>query len=412
VTSPQQHDDPLGEARGQMLQALAVLTTVAESAARFAVSGAQSRAAKAERQANAARVAAAGHEQADRAIAAARTTEDRAARRLMDRAFDEKWMNKASFAQTAELWRTAAMYGGGGDPRARQAMRRAEDRLRHLNPDLMDAYARHRAAGMNLADAMRAAARDLWQGEARPHGNADDPHPALRANGPAIGAVPDPDGVRMVDALEAATRAEVARLADGIDLELLDQLQRQWRGAGHAPAADAASLLAQAARQLRAESQLGPPVPGTVPVRRGVNHPSDRKNPPPTITHDTVDVPTRTNQAGYELAADGMDRAAQAIRAGQAAERHLSGLADQQQRAGTVDRGVPDLPGTPPDEHRDAMASGRLHHITAEHDQAGADQQRRLGQAFPQLGAVRPTFSATPAHTNPPTSPKRRGQTR
>ena len=45
---PQQHDDPLGDARSQMVQALAVLTTVGEAAARWAAAGAQNRAQRAE----------------------------------------------------------------------------------------------------------------------------------------------------------------------------------------------------------------------------------------------------------------------------------------------------------------------------------------------------------------------------
>jgi hypothetical protein len=417
VTSPQQYDDPLGEARGQMLQAFAVFTTVGEAAARFAVAGAHNRAAKAEQKAKAAQVAAAGHVHADQADASARAARDKTARRLMDKLFDDDWLAKANLADTAELWRTAAMYASAGDRRAAQAVRRAEDRLSQLNPLLMDAYTRHRAAGMNLAEAMRAAAHDVWQQEAhatasngaRPHGNSGDSSPALRANGPAIGAIPDPHGLRMVDELEAATRAEVARLAADVDPELLDRLQRQWRSAGHAPAADAAALLANAARQLRAESQLGDPATGTATVRRGPNHSTDPANP--AVGHDSVDVPVRTSLAGYELAAQGLDRAADTVRAAQAAERHLGGLADQQDRAGSLDQGVTDMPATRVDEHRDAMASGRLRHGGAEHDHAAAGQQQRLGRAFPPLGTVNPIFTAGSAPTNPSTT-QRKGKTR
>ena len=39
MTTPQ-HDDPLGDGLGKVLQALAVLTTVGEAAARFAAVGA------------------------------------------------------------------------------------------------------------------------------------------------------------------------------------------------------------------------------------------------------------------------------------------------------------------------------------------------------------------------------------
>jgi hypothetical protein len=419
VTTPQ-HDDPFGEASGKVLQALAVLTTVGESAARFAASGAQNRAAKAERKANAERVADAARQQADRAAARAHAVQERADRQFMDKAFDKDWLANADIHETATLWRTAAMYSMSGDKRATEARHRAQERLRDLNPGLMDAFARHRAAGMNLADAMRAAAHDVWQHQtrtdttssARPHGNTGDPARSLGPSRRGVGAAPDPDGLHMVDELEAATRAEVARLAERVDPELLDGLQRQWRSAGHAPAADAAALLANAARQLRAESQLTDPATTTTTLGHGANHPPEPNvGPRLPITHDTVDVPVRTNLAGLEIAAQGLDRAAEAVRAGQAAEQHLTGLADQQQRAGAVDSGVPDLPSTPANEHQDAMASSRLHRGGGEHDRAGADQQQRLGRAFPPLRTVTPPFSAAPIATNPSTT-QRKGRTR
>ncbi len=413
MTTPQ-HDDPFGEGTGKVLQALAVLTTVGESAARFVASGAQNRAAKSERKATAERVADTARQQADRATARAHAAQVRADRQFMDKAFDRDWLAKADLDETSRLWRTAAMYSMSGDKRATEAKNRAQERLRDLNPGLMDAFARHRAAGKNLAEAMKAAARDVWQHQtrtdpswARPHGSS-----AAWSAQTSIGAVPDPNGLRMVDELEAATRAEIARLAEGVDLEVLDGLIRQWRSTGRAPATDAAALLADAARHLRAEGQLAGPANATTNVRQGPNHASvPNVGDPLPITYDTVEVPVRTGLAANELAAQGMDRAADAVRAGQAAERHLSKLADQQQRAGAADSGVPDLRHTPVNEHQDAMASSRLHHGGGEHDRAGADQQQRLSRAFPPLRTVNPTFSAAPAATNPPTT-QRKGRPR
>jgi len=223
VTTPQ-HDDPLGDGLGKVLQALAVLTTVGESAARFAAVGAQNRAARAERQATAERIADAARHQADQAAQRAHAAQQRADRGLMDLALDDAWLAAADIDTVAQLWRTAAMYAMSGDRRAAEVMRRAQDRLATLNPGLIDAYNRHRGAGMNIADAMRAAARDVWQHQtrpttapARPHGNAGDPSAALRSGPRAIGALPDPAGQRLVDELEAATRAEVTRLAADVD---------------------------------------------------------------------------------------------------------------------------------------------------------------------------------------------------
>ena len=100
MTTPQ-HDDPLGEGLGKVLQALAVLTTVGESAARFAAAGAQNRAAKAERQANAERIADAARQQADQAARRAYAAQQRADRRLMDLAFDDAWLSAADIDTTA-----------------------------------------------------------------------------------------------------------------------------------------------------------------------------------------------------------------------------------------------------------------------------------------------------------------------
>ena len=95
---PQQHDDPVGEAGGQMLQALAVLTTVGEAAARWAVAGAQNRAARAERRAQADHL----RHQADRVSATALAEQDRAAHRFMDRVFDQQWLDAASLRDAAD----------------------------------------------------------------------------------------------------------------------------------------------------------------------------------------------------------------------------------------------------------------------------------------------------------------------
>lgn len=70
MTAPQppQHDDPFTETRTQMLQALAVLATVSEAAARWAAVGVQNRASRAE-----------NAQRADRASALARSEADRLA---------------------------------------------------------------------------------------------------------------------------------------------------------------------------------------------------------------------------------------------------------------------------------------------------------------------------------------------
>jgi len=168
-----------------------------------------------------------------------------------------------------------------------------------------------------------------------------------------------------------------------------------------------------AARQLRAESQLHGLVTDTATVRSGVNHATDHDDPPTAVSSDMVEVPVLTAPAGYELAAQGFDRAAQSVRASQAAERHLTGLAEAQQQNAAAAQGLADVPGTEADEHRDGLASGQLRRAGAQHDQAAADQQRRLARAFPPLRVINPVFSHAPAPTiSQPATTRRRGSTR
>jgi hypothetical protein len=348
---PQQHDDPVGEARTQLMQALAVAATVGEAGARWVAVGLQQRAARVEQAERAARVTG---EQAARMSGAELSDEERSVREQIDRAFTD-WLDKADLADTARVWRTSAVAAAAGNLRAQEAMGRAEARLRRMHPGLMYAYDTHRAAGRGPAEAMRAAAYTAWEAEARAYpGSRAHPHggPApdrLRAG--AAGRALGPAGP-VVDAMDAAVRTEVGRLAEHVSPEALDQLQRQWRAEGKAPAANAANLLAQYARQAR--------ISGTLPP----------------------------------VVADGLEataRRASAARGGDAAEadgRHLSGYAGAERRAGTIDDGSPDLTGTPADEHDAGLVAGVAAHGAADHDATGAAQRRRMAQAFPRLTRV------------------------
>jgi hypothetical protein len=287
----------------------------------------------------------------------------------------------------ANLWRTAALTAMSGDRRAGEAMRRAQNRLAQLNPGLMDAFHRHRAEGSNLADAMRAAGQDVWQHQTRTPrapvegggGTEDSPDslPVVGGNMPAAGVE-----------LGVAARIEVARLAAGVDPAVLDALQRQWRSTGHAPAADAAARLAHA---------TAPPRPASPPASPA----ADQAEPMHAVQAETV-------LAVYES-----ERAAETIQIGLAEQRRLAGDAEQATRRALVDQGQHDLPVTAADEHRDAKAIGAVRRGRAEHDQAEAAQQRRLGQAFRPLEPLTPQFSHAPT---PPPAPaaatRRRGMTR
>lgn len=148
---------------------------------------------------------------------------------------------------------------------------------------------------------------------------------------------------------------------------MLDHLQRQWRAAGHAPAAEAATLLAQFARALRTVG------PGVV--------------------------------------ADEWETTAGRVATAQADA--LTGHADQHRRDAGLAQATPDNPTTDVDEHHTGRTTADLRTGDADHDTAAAGQKARLGSAFRPLHTVNPTFSHAPAPTTGQPAPTRRkGSTR
>jgi hypothetical protein len=140
VTGPQQpHDDPFGEARGQPGQALAVLATVSEAVAKWAAVGMQRRAEQQAQAERAGLVSAAARDQAEQIARQAELEQERVERQYVANAFDEQWLDRADRAETARLWRAATLRAGG-DEWARDAMARAEGRLRVLRPNLTAFY--------------------------------------------------------------------------------------------------------------------------------------------------------------------------------------------------------------------------------------------------------------------------------
>lgn len=252
MTQPQ-HEDPFADARNQMLQGLAVAATVGEAAARWAAVGIQNRASQGERQ-NAA-------EEASRAAQRlATSTQEKHDRALIDKAFTD-WLSRATLDETVRVWRTATVYAAAGNTWAAEAAWLAQERLRKMNGPLMDAYDRHRANGMGQAEAMKAAAYQMWETEARyPSRSGGRPHGTRESDGLRAGAggkILGPGGSSL-DELDAAVRGEAARLASHISPEALAQLQREWRLAGQAPAADAAGLLIQVTREAANRGAMAP----------------------------------------------------------------------------------------------------------------------------------------------------------
>ena len=368
MTGPQQqHDDPFGETHAQLVQALAVAATVGEAAARWAAVGLQNRAGKREQADRNEQASAAARAHADDLAHEADLEQDRADRQHIARAFDDDWLDRADLTETARLWRTATLQAAGGDQWARQAMSCAEERLRRLQPNLMDLYDRFRGESHAPAQAMQAAAYGVWleadntnlDPQARPHPGRQPAGLRVGAHGRTLGP-----GGGMLDDLDAAVRREVADLATGVDSEALDRMQRQWRSAGLAPAADAAELLAEYARRLRAD--------GLVPV----------------------------------VVAEHLEATARRAAAGAAADAaHLAGYAVQQRGRATHVAGTPDLTATMIDEHRDGLVRSIVSHGEADHGALRAGQQRRMAQTFPPLTVVQATqphlAGKQPAHTVP-----------
>jgi hypothetical protein len=144
-------------------------------------------------------------------------------------------------------------------------------------------------------------------------------------------------------------RREVVALADGVDPQVLDHLQRQWREQGLLPPADAAEMLAAYARELQ-----------------------DRGMPAVAVDH-------LTNAA--RRAADG--EAAQAS--------HLAGYAGQEHGAATQLGGTPDVPATTIDEHRAGLNQSNTTEGAADLDDLRAAQADRLSRTFPHLTVVQAT---------------------
>ncbi|MEW2385736.1 hypothetical protein AB0873_27105 [Micromonospora sp. NPDC047707] len=257
MTHPQQHDDPIAETRQQFLQGLATMATVGEAGARWAAVGIQNKAADRERQARRDQAAGKARREADRLAAKVRADRERMAASL-----DGDWLvNKATFVEAAAVWRTATIHAGT-DPVARRVAEFAEHRLRRFRPDLMAVYERHRQGGTPTPEAMRAAAREVWESDARAghrqHGarahGGTPARPGIAQDGPA--ALP-PGGSALVDDFDAAVRQEAMNLAQHVRPEALDELQRQWRASGRLPAGEPVQLLRDLAAEMNQAIRAG-----------------------------------------------------------------------------------------------------------------------------------------------------------
>ncbi|WP_444950985.1 hypothetical protein [Micromonospora ureilytica] len=366
MAHPQQHEDPTAETRQQFLQGLATMATVGEAGARWAAVGIQNKAAERERDAQREQAAATARREADRLAANVRADRERMAASL-----DGDWLvNKATFAEAAAVWRTATIHASS-DPVAQRAAEFAEQRLRQIRPDLMAAYERHRQAGAPIPEAVRMAAREVWErdarsghrqrGEARAHGGTPDRR-GITPDGPA--ALPS-GGRGLVDGFDAVVRQETMKLAEYVRPEALDELQRQWRATGKLPAGEPVQLL----RDLAAEM----------------------------------------NQAIRTGDADGQP--VEAIRLAQshveeAVARDLQSRAAAERGGGVDDGGTIDNPRTSVDEHAAGQSASALHDDNADHLVVSAAAAHRADtfamppwvQAFPKLRVAQVNHAVAGKH--------------
>jgi hypothetical protein len=377
VTGPQQHDDPFGEARAQLGQGLAVLATVSEAVARWYAVRLQRKAedqAKADR---AAQVSAEAREQAEQLACEADLAEDRAERQHVAQAFDDAWLEQADLSETALLWRAANLRAAGGDDWAREGMQRAEQRLRQIRPNLMAIHDQFRSEGHTPAQAMQAAAYAAWTHaddttrgpQARAHPGRVPSHQALPGRVPDARAL-GPGGRRLND-FDAAVRREVMTLANGLDPQVLDHLQRQWRDQGLLPPADAADLLAAYARELQ---------------DRGM----------PAVAADQITA------AAHRVAAD---------EAGEAS--HLAGYAGQERGTAARLAATQNVAATVVDDRRAGIHRSNTADGTADLDDLRAAQAERLSRTFPQLTVVQASTPHLAAKREAPiVSIRQRGRAR
>jgi hypothetical protein len=145
-----------------------------------------------------ARIAAERDERVRRALTAQTRADRDAARASWAPALDPHWLSEADLFQAARTWGAAMPYADRAvpwyDPAAAAALRKTEERLRHLHPHAMARYDRLRGDGMSPADAMRETA-PLFTRPPNVHDGTFTPRPALDAPAPAPGGDgPGPHG--------------------------------------------------------------------------------------------------------------------------------------------------------------------------------------------------------------------------
>ncbi|BBH67094.1 hypothetical protein ACTI_37790 [Actinoplanes sp. OR16] len=227
----QHYPDPMNDARRELTQGAAMISTVLEAGARWVAVGLAKEAADKEQEAGRIRKADAMRERAEAFRAGWLRERERLAEGI-----DTKWLTEeATFAQAASVWRTASAHLANGDKVGERLVKDAMDRMRQLQPDLMARYDRERAHH-DPGTAMRNVYQQMWEENARangqPRGPRARPHPGRED--PALAG------------LDKAVGAEIELLSRNASPATLGALQQQWRDAGEEAAAGRLDRLREA----------------------------------------------------------------------------------------------------------------------------------------------------------------------
>jgi len=279
---PDQHPDVAAEVGQRTAQALAMLATLSESAARLAAEERrrrlllqEQREEAADRQAEDARKLRAQADKLAEHAARQRAAHDR---RIIAQVADPDWVASADLYDLAVAWRTARVREHQF-PEAQGAAEAVEERLRDMYPHPMDLYDQAVRGGVPRADAMRTAAAQMARTPVM------RPHPGGTRAGALGPADEPPAGVDAFNAFTAAVADEQIRLATGVDAEdYLAELERLGPGGEAAAQALWETLAVRAGREM-AQGRADAATPDD-PTTPGVNE------------HATVGMPRNASDVG------------------------------------------------------------------------------------------------------------------
>ncbi len=282
---PVTYPEPSGQAAGHAAQRSAQLASVVMAAAQVF---ARYRARREQQQA-------AADERSARALRGQQRADYQQGRLGWAPALDPRWLTQADLPQTARAWGAAAPFAGT-DPAAASALRKCEDRLRHLHPYAMARYDRLRGDGMHPIEAMRETVPLFTRepnvrtggprteraalGTGAGHMTAGPPGEPGDSPAAPAGAAPEDRverrGRQIVDQLQARARAagrsELGPDELAIVLETLTNLPEDV--IAEVTAADAVASAGRTAAQVAAESFPYPVTDAVAAAHaRGLGHP-------------------------------------------------------------------------------------------------------------------------------------------